>query len=100
MQALICTMSVDMVVLTFDGNCSIKHRVPKEKGNDVVHYSIVFRTIKTKEGQGVVFKYNEQDNEDEKENEEEAEEEEAEEEIMPAIDRHKELVSQGFFLFI
>jgi hypothetical protein len=35
--------------------------VPKEKGNDVVRYWIVFRTIKTKEEQGVDFTYDEQE---------------------------------------
>ena len=51
-----------MIVLTFDGN--LKRRVPKEKGNDVVRYSIVFRTVKTKEERGVGFEYDEQENED------------------------------------
>jgi hypothetical protein len=40
------TPNGDMVVLSASGNNLMKHRVPKEKGNDVVRYSIVFRTIK------------------------------------------------------
>jgi hypothetical protein len=57
------TPNGDMIVLTFDGNCTTKHRVPKEKGNDVVRYSIVFRTIKTMEEQGLDIKYGEQEEE-------------------------------------
>eukprot|EP01032_Pedospumella_encystans_P029237 gene29237-33020_t len=58
------TPNGDMIVMTFDGNCSMKHRVPKEKGNNVVRYSIVIRTVKTKEEQGVDFEYNEQGEEE------------------------------------
>jgi hypothetical protein len=47
------TPNGDMIVLTAEGNMAMKHRVPKEKGNNVVRYSIVFRTIKMKEDQGL-----------------------------------------------
>ena len=68
------TPNGDMIVLTYDGNCTMKHRVPKEKGNNVVRYSIVFRTVKTKEEQGVNFKYDEQEEEEEEEETEEEDE--------------------------
>jgi hypothetical protein len=42
------TPNRDMIVLTIAGNCTAEHRVPKEKDNDVVRDSIVFRTIQTK----------------------------------------------------
>lgn len=44
-----------MIVLTADGNALMKHRVPIEKGNDVVRYSIVFRSKKLKEEQGLEY---------------------------------------------
>jgi ATP-dependent Lon protease len=58
------TPNGELIVLTYQGNCELKHRVPKEKGNDVVRYSIVFRSVKTKEEQGVHFDYYKQEHED------------------------------------
>lgn len=44
---------------------AMKHRVPKEKGNNVVRYSIVFRTIMMKEDQGLEYNENEEEAEEE-----------------------------------
>lgn len=64
----------DMIVLTAEGNMAMEHRVPKEKGNNVVRYSIVFRTIKMKEDQGLEYKEAEEEAEEDEEVEKEAEE--------------------------
>jgi hypothetical protein len=60
----------DLIVLTAEGNVQLKHRVPKEKGNDVVRYSIIFRTIKTKLEQGFEMFDEEEDVEEEVDEEE------------------------------